>query len=155
MIFEKFRRDGTAACHSLHYFQMATEKLGKAYLWRTGTAPAANHVGFAQLMQGLGQVKGADERRRIANLFGFGRYKEFRSWIRLVMPIVHEVHKLAPACANDGPNPEYPWPHQQPTDTPAEYSFEIWQTLTKGSGRSLIIFVKDAIQNFPEFAAHH
>lgn len=152
-VFEKMRGDGTSSCHVLHYFQMSTEKLGKAFLWRTGSPPPARHVGFAQLMQGLGQVRGPKNRKRVANLFDFGRYGEFQSWITSVMPIVHEVHKLAPACANDGPNPEYPWPHKAPTNSPVNHDFQVWHQLTTGPGRGLMRFVSRAITVFPEIAS--
>ncbi len=152
-VFEKKRGDGIAVCHVLHYFRMSTERLGKAFFWRSGSPPPAKHVGFAQLMQGLGQVREHRNRKRIANSFGFGRYKEFQSWINTVMPIVHEVHKLAPACANDGPNPEYPWPHKSPTNNPVSHPFDVWQPLTTRPGRGLMRFVSRAIEMFPEIAS--
>ena len=34
------RREGAAPCRQLHYLQMVTEKLAKAYLWRHGPALA-------------------------------------------------------------------------------------------------------------------
>ena len=33
------RRQGAAPCHHLHYLQMVTEKLSKAYFWRSGLHP--------------------------------------------------------------------------------------------------------------------
>ncbi len=49
---------------------------------------------------------------------------------------------MAPALANDGPNPEYPWPTDAPTATPVEFAFPIWEELTETShGRTLISFI--------------
>jgi len=40
-------------CHQLHYLQMVTEKLGKAYFWRTGQAPPKSHASFLRFVQAL------------------------------------------------------------------------------------------------------
>ena len=36
-VFQRLRSEGVAQCHSLHYLQMVTEKLAKAYFWRSGS----------------------------------------------------------------------------------------------------------------------
>lgn len=36
-----------------------------------------------------------------------------------------------PALAEDGPNPEYPWPRDSPTITSAEFEFAVWLELTE------------------------
>ena len=151
-IFLQFRRRGNPVCHTLHYLQMSTEKLGKAYLWRKNTHPPTNHAGFTQLLQGLGQVRGAKRRQHISTLFGYGRFRDFRSWISTIMPIAHEVQRLAPSFANNGPNPEYPWPHQQPSNNPINHTFCVWDDLTVGQGRGLMIFIQDAVREFPNYA---
>ena len=47
-LFLQLRRTGADECHLLHYLQMATEKLSKAYLWRSGHAPqGATPASFA------------------------------------------------------------------------------------------------------------
>ena len=38
------RKQDAAPCHQLQYLQMVTEKLGKAYFWRTGSPPPVSHV---------------------------------------------------------------------------------------------------------------
>jgi hypothetical protein len=44
--------------------------------------------------------------------------------------------------ADNGPNPEYPWPPDAPTATPVEFEFPIWQELTETSyGRTLISLI--------------
>jgi len=42
------------------------------------------------------------------------------------------VEDLAPAIAQDGPNPEYPWPRAIPEVAPAEHEFDLWLTLRVG-----------------------
>src|SRR5208283_5496445 len=52
-VFVHLRRAGIPECHLLHYLQMATEKLSKAYLWRSGHAPPRTHVGFVRFLRAL------------------------------------------------------------------------------------------------------
>ena len=47
------RRAGVHECHMLHYLQMAAEKISKAYLWRSGTAPPRSHVGLMRFLRAL------------------------------------------------------------------------------------------------------
>lgn len=145
------RRNGIAQCHTLHYLQMVTEKLAKAYFWRSGAAPKRSHAGFVHLLRFLGQIRQAD-RERVAALFAFSRYADFQNWMRSVLPIAYELERLAPALANDGPNPEYPWPQVSPEHAPASFSFPIWSSLTSSQGRHLWRFIHIAIDRFPEFA---
>ena len=79
------RRHGVAACHQLHYLQMVTEKLGKAYFWLTGNPPRKSHASFVRFLQALDNRPSAD-RLRIANLFGFGRAQDFENWIPTITP---------------------------------------------------------------------
>jgi len=149
--FVLLRRAGTAPCHALHYLQMVTEKLAKAYFWRSGSPPPKSHAGFVQLLRFLGQTP-QQSRERVANLFSFTRFADFQNWIRLVLPIAYELERLAPDLAADGPNPEYPWPHSQPQFAPVNYQFTIWTTLKNGQGRDLLRVVRLAVERFPEFA---
>ena len=63
--FLLIRGQGIAQCHSLHYLQMVTEKIAKAYFWRSGTAPPQKHTGFPTFLRFLGQIR-AHDRDRIA-----------------------------------------------------------------------------------------
>ena len=49
--------------------------------------------------------------------------------MRQVSPLAHQLQNLTPDLANDGPNTEYPWPHQTPTHCPAMHSFDLWGKL--------------------------
>ncbi|MCA9157918.1 MAG: hypothetical protein KDA72_06300 [Planctomycetales bacterium] len=40
------RRQGIAQCHSLHYLQMVTEKIAKAYFRRSGLLDTAKRTGM-------------------------------------------------------------------------------------------------------------
>jgi hypothetical protein len=63
------------------------------------------------------------------------------------------LQNLAPAEANDGPNPEYPWPHDNPQHCPATHSFELWRLIRdQVQGRNLLRFIERAIQRFEQYA---
>lgn len=149
--FLLFRRQGVAQCHSLHYLQMATEKIAKAYFWRSGSPPPKDHAGFVQYLRFLGQTRQSD-RERIGNLFSFTRFGDFQKWIRAVLPMAYDLEHLAPTLAKDGPNPEYPWPHKAPTNAPVHHKFEVWEKLTSGQGRDLMRVIQLAITRFDEHA---
>jgi len=95
--FALIRGQGIAQCHSLHYLQMVTEKLVKAYFWRSGSPPPRSHAGFVQFLRFLGQIRPSD-RDRIAELFSFKRFTDFQNWIRAVLPIAYELERLTGAC---------------------------------------------------------
>lgn len=149
--FLLLRSQGIAQCHSLHYLQMVTEKIAKAYFWRSGSPPPQKHAGFVQFLRFLGQIRRSDQ-ARIANLFTFKTYEGFQNWLRAVLPIAYDLERLAPALANDGPNSEYPWPHANPEFAPANHSFAVWMSLTSGQGRDLMRILRIAVTRFPEYA---
>ena len=151
-VFVIFRSQGLAECHSLHYLQMATEKLAKAYFWRDRVTPRKSHALFVRFLRVLGTIP--NERSRIADLFGFNRFEDLQNWIHLSsLPLAYELERLAPDLANDGPNPEYPWPHLQPATSPVRHKFAVWQKLKNtAQGRKLIGFIQTAMERFAEYA---
>ena len=149
--FVILRGEGIAECHSLHYLQMVTEKIAKAYFWRSGYPPPKSHAGFVQFLRFLGHIQHKD-RHRIAGLFSFNRFADFQNWINLVLPIAYDLERLTPDLAKDGPNPEYPWPHAQPKEAPADYRFSVWKSLMSGQGRDLMRVIRIAVDRFPEYA---
>jgi hypothetical protein len=143
------RRQGAVPCHQLHYLQMVTEKLGKAYFWRSGRPPPQIHAGFVQFLRFLGSVR-ASERQQAAKVFEFARFEDLQNWIRAILPLAYELERLAPKLAREGPNPEYPWPHTAPTCAPATFDFDIWTQLTAtGRGRQLTQIIDVAVKKFP------
>lgn len=150
-IFVDLRRAGASDCHLLHYLQMATEKLSKAYLWRAGHAPPKSHTGFVRFLKALLGRRG--ELDRIAKSLGFGRQADLDRWVRSVQPLAYDLQNLAPAEASNGPNPEYPWPHDAPTECPADHEFQLWRQLEgTGQGRKLLLFIGQAIDLFERYA---
>jgi hypothetical protein len=150
-LFIMLRRAGVHECHVLHYLQMATEKLSKAYLWRSGHAPPRTHTGFVRFLRALLGRRG--ELDRIAGVLGFGHREGMDHWARKVQGLAYSLQNIAPAEAGDGPNPEYPWPHDTPAHFPAGHSFDLWNQLTNtGHGRKLIEFIERAITRFAEYS---
>ena len=148
--FVLFWNRGGPECHVLHHLQMATEKLGKAYLWRGGPPPRS-HAGFAAFVRLLMQIR-REDRERVARLFGFARHADFCAWATAALPLAYAVERLSPDLARDGPNPEYPWPHGAPTAAPVDHRFAVWRDLQRGPGRSLLQFVGRAVTEFPRYA---
>ena len=131
---------------------MATEKLGKAYFWRSGTSPKRTHAVFVKFLQRLGTAP-KSERDHIANVFSFGRFREFQSWVTNALPLAYDLERLAPDLAGDGPNPEYPWPTDEPQYVPAEFDFGVWNQLKNtGKGRQFIHLIQAAVERFPDYA---
>jgi hypothetical protein len=107
-------------CHALHYLQMATEKLGKAHAWKDGL-PHNTHRAF------VGFLRSLSANRQAQKLLGFeGQNANWIHTIRKSTSLAQQIEDLAPSLAQDGPNPEYPWPPNAPTVTPAEHTFPVW-----------------------------
>jgi len=127
--------EGLPACHAIHYLQMATEMLGKAYFWKDGPRPNTHRAIVAFL-------RSLFANRRAQSRLGFeGRNANWQRFVVAAAALAEEIENLAPALTPDGPNPEYPWPMQQPTTAPAEHDFAIWRTLNTASGRKFLYFV--------------
>lgn len=125
-----------SACHALYHLQMATELLGKAHLWKSGPA-AMSHSAFDSFVATL-----ATNRQAQGRLGYDGKNAAWKMLIRSCRPLANEIEKLAPALAQDGPNPEYPWPRNSPIYAPAEHPFEVWDKLRKtASGRQFLEFL--------------
>ncbi|MFO0964797.1 MAG: hypothetical protein U0793_04305 [Gemmataceae bacterium] len=135
----------------LHYLQMATEKLSKAYLWRSGKVPPKSHIGLVRFLKAL--LDRAFDLGRIAKALGFGRSDDLEKWVSSVQPLAYELQNIAPAEARNGPNPEYPWPRENPLHYPAGHGFSLWTQLQNtGQGRKLLQFIERAITGFQTFA---
>jgi hypothetical protein len=141
---------GVDSCHELHFLQMAAEKISKAYLLRT-FQPKRSHAGFGKFLRLLIQSSNSGNLQRIARIHQFNYIQSFEQWIHSVRPLADDLEKLAPALAKDGPNPEYPWPHDAPKEAPALYHFPLLERLELAEGRSLLRFLEVSVKRFPEY----
>jgi hypothetical protein len=146
------RREGYPECHQLHYLQMATEKLAKAYFWRSGSPPPRNHAGFVQFLRFLGGIP-RSERASLIAAVQFKSFESFQGWLRAALGFGRRLEILSPALASDGENLEYPWPHHLPARNPVRHKFALWDDLSRTpGGRQFLRFVGSAIENFPAYA---
>lgn len=79
--YQLLRGHGPAVCHTLHYLQMTTEKVAKAYFWREGHSPQKSHIGFVKFLKFHGQIHDKKQRDKIASLFGLSRFVDFQTWL--------------------------------------------------------------------------
>lgn len=92
-------------CDRLHYFQMATEKLSKALLIAGDTeleSVMSSHAAFVKFIRVVGNT------RRLQKVLGMSKQQQ-RARFKGLLPLAHEIEMLAPALAQNGANPEYPW----------------------------------------------
>lgn len=148
-IYQMLTKYSYPACHELHYLQMTTEKVGKAALLRRGVPlpeVRRTHRAFVRSLQnasrnrGLQRVLGINARQLHAHITG-------------ILPIAHQIERLAPALAGDGANPEYPW--EEPTTgdvySPASYRFPVTQSLNQPNGRKLLRLIHILLEQFDRF----
>ena len=132
------RQPDVPPCHALHYLQMATEMLGKAFAWRRGKRhrPKKSHRAFVAFLRSLTTNRQAQKR-----LDYDGQNELWRENIRTSIRLAEAIEDLAPSLAGDGPNPEYPWREADPQIAPAEHTFAIWHELQTSAGRQFLHFL--------------
>lgn len=139
-----------AKCHTLHYLQMACEKLGKAYRLLHPAADvdviATRHVGFQQFVN--------EHLRSPAVMLKYkGRLAQHKVICHELASIAREVEKLAPAVDRTfaPENAEYPWERGDwATGTgqvlvPCMYSYPALSLLTTMSGSAFLKMVREAL----------
>ena len=109
---------GQPLCQQLHYLQMATEKLAKAYLSQVngGARPNRSHQAFVRFLR---LVRITPRFRTALNW----RKEQFRAHVDWLLPTAQLVEDLAPAGDKDKPNPEYPWETAGAVIAPVDYPF--------------------------------
>jgi hypothetical protein len=133
-VFNFIRQQETIPhCHALHYLQMATELLGKAFDWHKGPPVKLSHRAFVKFLKSLETNKVARKQLGYEN-----KNAKWAQLIRKGMSLAEQIEDLAPANAGDNPNPEYPWPRGSPTNAPAEFLFPLWVELTATAGRQFL-----------------
>jgi len=125
-------RENAPFCHQLHYLQMATEKLAKGFSTPPGgPQPPKVHRAFVSFMR---SVNGNRRLRQACNC-GPG---QIEAYIASLLPLARLIEDLAPANANDGPNPEYPWREPGGIVAPVNYHF----TNLQFRGRNMLNMLK-------------
>jgi hypothetical protein len=105
-LFKELNKTGKPVCHQMHYLQMATEKIAKAFLSSNNNIrPKFSHSALTRFMK---ISKGRPDIRR---KLSFGNdMNAFVSYIDSIIPFAEHIENLAPAGGNgERINPEYPW----------------------------------------------
>ena len=137
-VYQTLQRQPVPECHSLHYLQMAAEKMGKAFLIAGGNAPASvhtSHRAFVRFLQVFAHNPDLQKQLQMTRT-------QLRAHIRALLPIADEIERLAPALAHGGPNAEYPW--ETPAGTvhaPATYKFALSSQLRAPKGIKLLTLI--------------
>jgi hypothetical protein len=113
-------REEVEACHKLHYLQMATEKLAKAFLsFRTqGRRQPSVHDVLILFVKATIKYAPVARAFRMASLSDYGEYVR-----QNILPVTAELQDLYPKGSEDKPNVEYPWEANGQLYTPTDYSF--------------------------------
>jgi hypothetical protein len=135
-----------AVCHALHYLQMATEKLAKAYRLRDTKSPVdelvSKHTGFAKFIGPFFTATLKDEYR--------GRDAQLRGIIARSRQLAREIEKLAPAIDRSivPENAEYPWEREDVIVAPCDYGFPALDMLRQPGGRTFLNLIERAFESF-------
>jgi len=105
--FELMRRKDlhVPLCYQLHYLQMATEKLAKAFRCHPNGPPKRVHTAFVPFL--IWSTRDSVIRREL----GFPKNQQaYTSYINSLRPVAEKIEALAPAGGNlYQVNAEYPW----------------------------------------------
>jgi len=135
-----------AACHRLHYLQMATEKIAKAYRIRDTTTSEEvlrSHVGFSKFISSF--VLSPPLKLEYK-----GKQAQLRGLLRDAKMLAGAIEKLAPAIAPDQTpqNTEYPWQEGESVIAPCRYSFPNLSMLNESGGRTFLKLIERALRDF-------
>jgi hypothetical protein len=129
------------ACRSLHYLQMACEKLCKASMIAAGADPEALQESHAYISKQLPTIVRLYMGRMAGRV-------ERNNWIvRAIRPLARKIELLNPAVRDGGQVPEnceYPWVVPDGSVVaPADYKFE-FNVLFERAGITLLKIIRQA-----------
>jgi hypothetical protein len=134
-------------CHQLHYLQMATEKIAKAYRIRDTDgdvdALAHSHTGFEEFVNAFFRAPA------IRTEFQ-GRDAALQTLQRSAQTLAREIEKLAPAIDRlvSPENSEYPWERDDRVLLPCEFDYPNLSMLTQPGGRAVMRLVQRAFEGY-------
>jgi hypothetical protein len=109
--------DDVPKCQSLHYLQMATEKLAKGMMTSPGGPRyPSTHDAFVRFLR---VAKGRPE---IRNACKFEDANRFTAYVDGLLPLAQSIEDLSPE-GDDHPNPEYPWEAAGTVYSPLDHQF--------------------------------
>lgn len=134
-------------CHGLHYLQMATEKIAKAYRARDTQVDLdeviKRHTGFVEFVNAFFRCATIRDEY-------LGQDAALLTLQRNATAIAREIEKLAPATdrLSSPENAEYPWEKGETIVTPCEFGFPNLTMLSQPSGRAVMNLLERAFTDF-------
>lgn len=141
-VFRTLAASPAPRCHSLHYLQMACEKLAKAYRLRDTASPVdeivSRHTGFEKFVGAFLLA--------IKHEYA-GRDEQLTLLIRRSRGYAREIEKLAPATDRVAApeNAEYPWEANGVVVAPCHYPFPALAFLREPGGLAFLKLVQRAL----------
>jgi hypothetical protein len=141
-VFRMLAGSPASRCHSLHYLQMACEKLAKAYRLRDTASPVdeivSRHTGFEKFVGAFLLA--------IKHEYA-GRDAQLTLLIRRSRGYAREIEKLAPATDRLAApeNAEYPWEANGVVVAPCDYPFPSLAFLREPGGLAFLNLVQRAL----------
>lgn len=133
---------GLPECHALHYLQMATEKLAKAYRVRATDSPVTNlvrhHTGFVKFVRQY--LLSPQSKSRYA-----GKAAQLESVVSAASKFAAQIERLAPAVDPKTENAEYPWESGSAVVAPCEWQFSGVAFLREARGRQFLKTIELAL----------
>ena len=134
-------------CHALHYLQMATEKIAKAYRVRDTAADVdelvKHHAGFVEFINQFFRSETIRAEYR-------GQDAALETLQRNATTLAREIQRLAPAADRlaSPENAEYPWERDDAILIPCAFAFPNLTMLRQASGRAVMNLVERAFNDF-------
>jgi hypothetical protein len=134
-------------CHALHYLQMASEKIAKAYRCRDTSASLDEllyaHVGFERFINAF--LLSPTIKQEYA-----GRGSQLREILKTARLLARAIEQLAPAVdrSHAPENAEYPWAQGDEVVAPCTYDYPSLSLLLTPRGRTFLNFLARAIREF-------
>lgn len=129
------------ACHSLHFLQMACEKLCKASMISAGSDPVEVQRSHAYVAKHLPTIVKLFMSREA------GRLPRDNWIVDAIRPLARKIELLNPSVRDGGRSPqncEYPWVAQDGSIiSPADYKFE-FSILFERAGVALLKIIREA-----------
>ncbi len=146
-LFLFLRVQSQPPCHWLHYLQMCTEKVAKAYFWDTSTPPGdGGHRYFVSFMTYVSGIT------KVRNGLGLATLSELRNYIRPLIPIARGIEALSPSVAGERENVEYPFPRSSPVTAPIDHpQFAVEPLLIGPDGVVFLAFLDRLFEQFDDW----
>jgi len=127
-----------ARCHSLHYLQMACEKLAKAYRLRDTASDVdeivSKHTGFAKFINSFLRSPALVAEYK-------GRDAQHQSVCADAAKFAREIEK-------------YPWQRGDHVLVPCEYDYPALSLLSAAGGRSFLKLIDRAFRDYTQIKTH-